>query len=339
MRWPGTDHPIVFFTKGKGEVIMAKQRRYERKYQTEFQVAKIFKTANQRSFKTRYRYWDSANQFARFLSVEFKVQNLKNMAPKHIVAFVEYRQAQRISPKTLKNDLSALRYLHDHLPNPRYKHFPTNEELKEKYGVNLEKVTAHKGNRAWTDEEYANFRQLAAETGNQRWADAMAVSRTMGLRVAEVCGMTRAQAEEALRTGVYQVKNEAKNGKWRKGPLRPEAKEVLEKILPSVPRGHRVFVREGENVHQTVKDLQKFIINHRQQIETSEGIALRTYIHDEEEKIWPLSMHGLRYMYVQERIQEETDRGLSIINASEMIAREVGHERIKVLNIYLGGMH
>lgn len=317
---------------------MSKQR-HQKKYQTEFQVQKIFRNANRNSYKTRHRYWDSANQFARFLATEFKVQNIRNMAPKHIVAYIEYRQAQGISPKTLKNDLSALRYLHDHLPNPRYKHFPTNEELVEKYGVNLEKVAAHKGNRAWTDEEYRNFRQLAMETGNQRWADAMAVSRTMGLRVAEVCGMTRAQAEEALRTGVYQVKNEAKNGKWRKVPLRPEAREVLEKILPSVPRGHRVFVREGENVHIAIKKLQKFLHDHRHKIETPQGIALRTYTQNGEEKVWPLTMHGLRYRYAQERMEEEISRGLPLMKADEIITKEMGHERTEVLAIYLGGKH
>lgn len=318
---------------------MAKQNRQQKKYQTEFQVQKIFRNANRGSFKTRYRYWDSGNKFARFIAEEFRVQNLRNMAPKHIVAFIQYRQAEGVSPKTIQNDLAAIRYLHDHLPIPRYRHIPSNQELREKYGVDIQKVVAHRGNRAWTDQEYANFRRLAMETGNQRWADAMAVSRTMGLRIAEVCAMTRAQAEEALRTNVYQVKNEAKNGKWRKVPLRPEARKVLEKILPYVPRGHWVFAKadEGENVHIAVKKLQSFLVKYRQAIETPEGIALRTYILEGQEKVWPLSMHGLRYCYAQERMKEERDRGLSLLQAAQKIAREMGHERTEVLKIYLGG--
>ncbi|HWL23355.1 MAG TPA: hypothetical protein VNR38_06335 [Ureibacillus sp.] len=42
------------------------------------------------------------------------------------------------------------------------------------------------------------------------------------IRVADAVCMRRSQAERALRTGVYQVQTEAKNGKWQKVALSVE---------------------------------------------------------------------------------------------------------------------
>lgn len=54
----------------------------------------------------------------------------------------------------LKNDLGAMRYLHDMSPNLKYELFD-NKMLKEAYSITLDKIPAVKGNRAWTEREYS----------------------------------------------------------------------------------------------------------------------------------------------------------------------------------------
>ena len=180
----------------------------------------------------------------------------------------------------------------------------------------LDKTPAVKGNRAWTEREY-NDMQLA---------------RTMGLRVTEVIAKSRSQVEQALRSGVYQVKNEAKNGKWRQVPLSAQGRRVMESRIQNVPRGDRLFIRPGEKTHAAVNRVEKFMQNNRKQIETIEGQETRMY----QGEANALTYHGLRYNYVQDRVQQEMEKGYSKSQAAAIVTKEAGHERIEVINIYLG---
>src|SRR5690606_19011608 len=83
----------------------------------------------------------------------------RNLQDKHLVAFAEYRQAEGISDKTLKNDLGAIRYLHDMIPNAKYE-LASNQQLKQEYDVYLDKTIAVTGDRGWTDSEYKEMQQL-----------------------------------------------------------------------------------------------------------------------------------------------------------------------------------
>ncbi|MNW49026.1 hypothetical protein D3C74_264260 [compost metagenome] len=58
----------------------------------EVQVEKIFKHTRQGSYATRDRYKDSCLMFVRFCASSFKMQNVRNLSDKHIVAFVQSRQ-------------------------------------------------------------------------------------------------------------------------------------------------------------------------------------------------------------------------------------------------------
>ena len=50
-----------------------------------------------------------------------------------------------------------------------------------------------------------------------------------------------------------------------------------------------------------------------------------------------LTFHGLRYAYVQDRVQQEIDKGFTLEQATERVTKEVGHERTDVIYVYLGG--
>lgn len=308
----------------------------------ENQCEKLFKHTRSGSYGTRAKYETSCKAFVKFVNDEFKMKNLRNLSDKHIVAYIKYRQSQGISAKTLKSDLSAIRYMHDLVPEVRHT-LSTNAELQKNYEIHLEKTPAVKGDRAWTDKEYKDMQELAEKRAEQRGGDVaetaknvrdlLPLCRTMGLRISEAVAMKRSQAEHALRTGVYLVGNEAKNGLPRIVPLSNEGREVLTQRLAEIERGNLVFVRENEKVHQAVNRCEKFLERHRDAVTTFEGREQRLY----EGKSNELTFHGLRYGYVQDRMNEEMAKGYTYEQAAMTVSLEVGHSRIEVIEIYMGG--
>lgn len=299
------------------------------------QLIKVFRHTRAGSYGTRARYQSSCSSFIQFLDSEFKMKNLRNLSDKHLVAYVEHRQLQKIAPKTIKNDLGAIRYMHDQVP--RAKHVLSSND---KLDVKLEK-TLPVGNRAWTDEEFKRMQgicdkiSLSSSNPNQiriakNAKDTMILGRTMGLRITEATAMHRSQAEQALKTNMYQVKGEAKNGKWRKVPVSAAGRKVLEARLLTTARRESVFIQD-QKTHEAVEDIVKFIAKHRDHVVTRKGEKLRTY----KGKTNKLTFHGLRYKYIQERMDQEKKKGRTEMEAAQLITREVGHERIEILDIYL----
>lgn len=305
------------------------------------QMEKVYRHTRANSFGTRARYESSCRNFVGFLDEKFKMKNLRNLQDKHVVAYIQQRQTEGVAPKTLKNDLGAIRYMHDMIPNIKHE-LSDNKGLKNVYSIVLDKTPAVKGNRAWTEREYNDMQQFARERaendgrGTETAADVRDVTqlaRSMGLRVTEAVAMSRSQVELALRSGVYQVKNEAKNGKWRQVPLSAQGRQVMENRIQDVPRGDRLFIRPGEKTHAAVNRVEKFMQNNREQFETVEGQETRIY----EGVANALTYHGLRYNYVQDRVQQEMEKGYSKLQAAEIVTKEVGHERVEVIDVYLGG--
>ncbi|MEK4366427.1 phage integrase N-terminal domain-containing protein [Paenibacillus sp. FSL M8-0212] len=297
----------------------------------EVQIEKIFRHTRQGSYATRDRYKDSCLMFARFCLDRFKMQNVRNIHDKHVAAFIEERLKQGIGAKTIKGDLSALRYMHDQVQRPRYD-LANNQKLQEDYGLTIGTTHQVNGDRAWTTSEYDGMMQVAKELGNSNVADCMQLSRTMGLRITEAAAVSRSQAEYALRTGVYQVKGEAKNGKHREVPLSAAGRLVLERRMSVTSRGERLFIRPGEKTHQVVNRMQKFLEHHRDKVLTETGMQQRTDRRDGSSR--SLTFHGLRYGYVQDRMGQELAKGYSRDNAALIVSREVGHERVDVIRIY-----
>lgn len=301
----------------------------------EVQIEKVFRHTRQNSFATRDRYKDSCRQFGKFIHDHFKLQNVRNVSDKHVAAYVQQRQQEGKAVKTIKNDLAAIRYLHDQISNPRYS-LSDNKKLQSDYGLKLDKTPQITGDRAWTRGEYKQMKNIALQLGNQNAVDVMTMARTMGLRIAEAVSSRRSQAENALRTGIYQVQGEAKNGKHRSVPLSPEVKEVFLRRMRDTTRGGRLFVKPGEKTHRVINRLEKFLDYHRSKAETQEGRELRNELRENMELNKPLTYHGLRYNYVQERMHQEQGKGFTEEQAAAIVSREVGHERIDVIKIYQG---
>ncbi|WP_219835366.1 phage integrase N-terminal domain-containing protein [Paenibacillus sp. R14(2021)] len=301
----------------------------------EVQLDICFRHSKRNSYLSRKRYFGSCKPFISYLEDEFRLQNLRNLHDKHVVAYITERQKQGISAKTILNDLCAIRYLHDLIQNPRYE-LSDNRTLQEKYGLVLDIAPVVNGDRSWTNEEFNRMLDLAIELNREDIKDAMTLAKELGLRVTEVIAMSRAQVEKALRTRVYTVKGEAKNGKHRNVPLSFTAERIMRKLMQLTPRGGKVFVEKGEKVHHVSNRVQQFIIYHREKIVTPEGELRRSdrrYGTPRE-----LTMHGLRYNYVQERFEAELSiEGVTELDAALKITKEIGHNRINVLKVYKGG--
>lgn len=300
----------------------------------EVQIEKIFNHVRQLSYKSRPRYKISCLVCARFLSERYKLQNIRNISDKHLVAFALFRQSEGIAAKTIKNDLSAIRFLHSKMDSPRY-HLSTNGELFEEYELVIDQ-TSTLGNRAWTNEEFISFVKHAIDAGRQDIADAAALCRYMGLRISEAVAAKRAQAEHALRTEIYKVGSEAKNGKNRLVPLSSEAAAMFQARLPLIQRGDKLFVNENQNTHSVVQGFEKFLSRVRGNIETNEGKSKRSYKKGNSTIVNNLTWHGLRYSYIQDRVRQLHSFGLANDELKRVLSKEIGHERANVIDIYAG---
>lgn len=304
------------------------------------QMKKLFKHTRVGSIQTRHRYQKACNSFTDFLNERFKLKNLRNLQDKHLVAYIEHRQSLGIADKTIKTDLGAIRYLHDLVPNAKY-NLSSNADLKQLYNIQLEQTKAVKGDRAWQNDEYEHFKRVLLEQAKHSTSttpkithDVVVLARTMGLRVSEAVCMRRSQAENALRTGFYEVQGEAKGGRHRKVPLSIEAREMLNERLKTIARGDRVFITQDEQAHKVINRIEKHLERHRGLVTTSEGLASRLNIKGEEK---PLTFHGLRYAYVQNRMDKLQAQGYTRDAAAHYVTQEVGHNRIDVIAIYTNG--
>ena len=92
------------------------------------QLDKLRRHNRQGSFKTRERYCEAMKCFCRFLAERYRLEQLANIAPKHFFAYVYFLRESGKAASTIKTELSAIRFFHDLIPNPRFE-LPDNSQL------------------------------------------------------------------------------------------------------------------------------------------------------------------------------------------------------------------
>lgn len=80
----------------------------ERNLLTQFE--KISKHIRENSFRTRKRYRWVFIQFLSFIAREFRIQNIRNISQKHVVAYIEYMLSRNYSLPTVYVHLSVIRF-------------------------------------------------------------------------------------------------------------------------------------------------------------------------------------------------------------------------------------
>ncbi len=265
------------------------------------------------SKKSHFRYRDSMTGFLHFCVEKFHLEKLTNVREKHLRAYVDYRRQSGISEKTLKNDLAAIRFFHQFTGSHNV--LPNNREL------GMAKTPPGAKDRAWTDEEQKLMMEKAAGLGRQDVVLALKLARLAGLRIHECTRLTVEQIEDALEEGEVNIKG--KGGRVRRVPVNQELRMVFERLLKEHggARERKIFVAPGQKTHQVIRSIEKFIRDHRQEF-TDRAIT----------------PHGLRHVYAREGFKREAGDSTNkqeIQAAKIRVARELGHGRPEVTNIYL----
>ena len=277
------------------------------------QIEKVFRHCNQGSYKTRERYEDGVKNFAKYLADAFKKQNLNNIKPKHLYAYVEFMQDMGYSTSYVTTNLSAIRFFYDQVGNDINK-LPNNNKLGV---ISRSKEERIGDNKAWSPLEIEGFIKYTSDIGQVRYGDMVRLSSQLGLRLHEVCRLDKGHLRQALEEGKISIKG--KGGLVRDVPVID--KTLIERLYQSTKRGEKVFIMDGEQTHKVIKNIQMFIYNNQAKFALNNDKQL--------------TFHGLRHFYCQNRYKELLRCGLTDLQARKIVSRELGHYRISVTEIYL----
>ena len=281
------------------------------------QADKIRRHNRQGSYKTKTRYYEAYKRFLRYLGDVYRLEKIANISGKHLSSYVKHLQDKGVAASTLKTDLSALRFWHDQIPNPRYE-LPPNSEF------NLERRQFGRIDRTWSNYEYELMIELCENAGRPDFAAAIILARNLGLRIHEVLRIDTAIARLAVKTGFLTIKG--KNGLFRQIPINTPAQIELEKFLRLTLPGRKLFVPHDVKTHITKGEIQAFIRERRK------------LVRDKSQSDKPLTFHGLRHSFAAETYQKLMASSKSKSEAKRLVSQLLGHNRGDVTRIYLASL-
>jgi len=279
------------------------------------QAGRLFRHNRQGSYKTRERYAEAFLRFCRYIGDEFRVQKLKNIAPKHVRAYVEDMQSRGLSASTIKTDLAAIRFWHEQVPEAQNV-LPMNAEL------NLERRSFGKTDRTWSEREFNLFLLICHNAGRDDYVAIASLARYCGLRIHECFRIDTATAAQAVKFGAITIKG--KGGKIRTVPIDDAVSARLSAMLEVTPRGQKLFVAQGVPTDKAINAFQDFIRKHRDEFRDPDNDSR-------------LTCHGLRHSYAVEQYVHFSNQMPDIAAKREVSAR-LGHNRADVTNIYLASL-
>lgn len=279
------------------------------------QAEKLFRHNRQGSYKTRERYEKAFRRFVHYLTDVYRLQNLANISGKHLESYSEYMQYRNLSASTIKTDLSAIRFWHDQIANPRHR-LPGNDAF------NLERRKYKEHDRTWSHSEFDKMMSIAMYEDDHMHC--LMIGRYAGLRIHEVMRLDAAQIRYAMKHRQFQIKG--KNGKVRTVPIDNRLYCDLNEMIGDLTPGEKVFVPKGDYTHEQIKQLQKFIRDNRSRVQ------------DKNSTRKPLTFHGLRHTYAAEQYLNCIKKGKTPYQARLYVSKLLGHERDDVTKVYLTGI-
>lgn len=296
------------------------------------QLEKTFKGARQGSIETRWRYAEAGERFIRHVGENFGLQKIQNISDKHLESYALELKERGCADKYIKNELAAIRYIHNQIPQARYGLADSKAFNKS---IGLQSTPDGRADRAWTEEEFKEMRQVAIANARRDIVKTMDAIRHTGMRLDEACTLKRNEVENALRTGILHLEN-TKGGRPRDIELTEEARNVLEVVIKDVPRAGYVFTPQkywDKGIHRFEASVQRFMCNHRHEVQEPDRNQSAHNV-DPEEKA-PLTVHGLRHMYAREEFERKIEEGKTEHQARQELAVVLGHGRESVTHIYL----
>lgn len=281
------------------------------------QLDKLARHNRQGSFRTKDRYYQAMKRFCAYLADEYRLQKLTNISGKHLTSYVLWMQENDKSASTIKTDLSAIRFFHDKMCDPKYR-LPDNDEL----AVELEQRCFGGTDRTWSNVEFNKMLGRAMAADRWDYILALYLARYAGLRIHECFRIDTATAEQALRENAITIKG--KGGKIRTVPINHQITIAIREQLKRTKRGHKLLVPDDMHTDRAINQLQFFIYSNREDFQ--------------EDSDRPLTFHGLRHTYAAEKYMELIQNGTNALDAHFEVSRLLGHERADVTNIYLASL-
>ena len=269
------------------------------------QAKAVFRGSRENSYKTRERYEETANRFAKFIGDRYHLNNWRNLQNKHLEDYVRHLQEQGRGSSHIKTELSAIRYMARHIGTRR----PLMDAKKHNERMEIGNRTFRGGNKLWKESDMRMLNQAP-----DRIRGVLILARDAGLRIHEAHKIDAANARAAIKSGKLHVVG--KGGRERDVPVRGQVKEVLERALSIAEPGQKLFVEQGVLTHVAIKEVQDWIYNHR----------------DESSHV---SAHGLRHHFAQNTYKELRALGVPVLEAKLQVSALLGHSRAEVTDIYL----
>lgn len=297
------------------------------------QFQKVLRGINEYSYSSKYRYASAGRRFIIHTGKKFGLAKIQNIQDKHLEDHARELKEQGKSNKYIKTELSAIRAIHANIPQAKYE---LTESLDfNKNVVGLGSTPDGRADRAWTEHEIKEMKNIAIELNRPEISNVIELMRSTGMRLDEAVTIRRDQLESAMKTGKIHLTN-TKGNVPRDIPLNDRAKALFEKVLPEISRGNYVFVPQkyvkSHTIHKFKVSVQNLIYNHRNKIQDPERSLsahnLKPY------ELGPLTAHGLRHTYAREDYKQYRDRGFSKFNAESQTANDMGHTREEVTRIY-----
>ena len=290
------------------------------------QIDSIFKHSNERSIKSRYRYYEATKRFCRFLADNYRLQKFKNVEDRHFRAYAEHLKENN-EATTIQTDLSGIRYFHEKSGSKN--------KLSENVQLSLPKRAVGKEDRSWTPEEISKARVVAREMGRVDVEISLDLVPTFGLRIEELCRLKVEQLMHAEKYGQLIVQGKGK--KTRPIPVNEEQMKIIKKYLDyakvsgRAPGDYLISSSEKNGVLHEKRSLQNWMSFHRKKFVDEN----RTDMKEEGKKPRheTISWHGLRHSYAQRRFEEVAK--VSPEKAKKVVSHDLGHGRDTVTPIYL----
>jgi site-specific recombinase XerD len=128
------------------------------------------------------------------LAERYQLKKLKNIAAKHIYAYVEDMQERELSAATIKTDLSAIRFFYDKIDD-------ANNILPPNSDLDIERRSYGKEDRSWSQREVMRFLMVCYNNGRHDYVAVTTIAYYAGFRISECFKIDTAIAAKAIRTG------------------------------------------------------------------------------------------------------------------------------------------
>ena len=290
------------------------------------QLDSILKHSNERSIKSRYRYYEAAKRFCRFLADNYRLQKFKNVEERHFRAYADYLKENNAAT-TIQTDLSGIRYFHEKSGSKN--------KLSQNDHLDLPKRAVGKENRAWTPEEISKARAVARQMGRVDAEIAIDLVSEFGLRIEELC---RLKVEHLMHAEKYdQLIVQGKGKKVRPIPVNAKQKEVIKKYLDYAkvagryPGDYLISSSEKHGVLDEKRSLQNWMSYNRTKFMDEDRAQKEE--EGQKKRHETISWHGLRHSYAQRRFEEVSK--VSPEKAKSVVSHDLGHGRDTVTPIYL----